>query len=215
MKKSFIYLSFLILGLILSACGNRNNQNPGTATDETTDNLITVEQQESTDVQTPEDLPETGTSENTLSKTMEVLKNAVVTTLGENYWPNMTISPEVLEGTYGVSADWYDDYMGESPMISANVDTLIIIQAKEDQVKVVEAALNAYRDAMISNTNQYPMNIGKIQASRIEVFGNYVCFVQLGADVPTLADGGQDAVIRYCQEQNELALEVIGRALNQ
>ena len=53
------------------------------------------------------------------------------------------------------------------------------------------------------------MNVGKIQASQIEVIGDYVCFVQLGADVTSALDIGDEEVIRHCQTQNELALDAI------
>ena len=58
---------------------------------------------------------------------------------------------------------------------------------------------------------QYPANVSKIQASRIATFGNFVCFVQLGADVTGILETGEEAVIRHCQEQNEVALEAIGK----
>ena len=62
---------------------------------------------------------------------------------------------------------------------------------------------------------QYPMNLGKIQASRIEVVGDYACFAQLGADVMDLMDVGDEEVIRHCQEQNEMALDAIERVVQQ
>ncbi len=143
------------------------------------------------------------------SEEMTQLRAAVVDALGDDYWPDTPILPEMLEGIYGITSDMYDDYMGESPMISTNVDTLLIIKAKDDKVEAVEEALNSYRDMLVGDTMQYPMNIGKIQASRIQRYGNYVCFVQLGADTTEFEDGGDEAVIAYCQEKNELALEVI------
>ena len=145
------------------------------------------------------------------SEEMTKIRDAVVTALGENYWPNTQILPEMLEGTYGITPDMYDDYMGESPMISVNVDTLLIIKAKDGKVEAVEEALNAYRDMLVNDTMQYPINLGKIQASRIQRYGNYVCFVQLGADTTAPGENGEEAVIAYCQEQNELALEVIAQ----
>ena len=69
---------------------------------------------------------------------MEDLKSAVVEALGENYWPNMPLDAEILEATFGVTSEMYDDFMGEMPMISNNVDTLLIIKAKEGQVDAVE-----------------------------------------------------------------------------
>ena len=115
--------------------------------------------------------------------------------------------------TYGVSAELYDAYLGEAPMISVNVDTLLIIHAKDGKVEEVESALNAYRDSLVNDTMQYPMNLGKIQASRVERIGDYVCFVQLGADTSSVEEQGDEAVITYCQEQNELALEAIRQTL--
>ena len=147
------------------------------------------------------------------SEEMENIKKAVADALGENYWPNTAIPAEMLEGTFGITADMYDDYMAEMPMISTNVDTLIVVKPKEGQVQAVEDALNAYRNMMVEDTMQYPMNVGKIQASRIERIGDYVCFVQLGADVMDVLEQGDEAVIKHCQEQNELAIEVMSSAV--
>ena len=140
-------------------------------------------------------------------------KKAVADALGDDYWPDSEIPEEMLNETYGVSADLYDAYLGECPMISVNVDTLLIIHAKDGKVEDVENALNAYRDSLVNDTMQYPMNLGKIQASRVERIGDYVCFVQLGADTSSVEEQGDEAVITYCQEQNELALEAIRQTL--
>lgn len=147
------------------------------------------------------------------------LKKAVTDALGDAYWPETEIPAEYLDGTYGISADMYEEYLGEMPMMSTNVDTLIIVKAKEDSVAQVEEAMNAYREVLINDTMQYPMNVGKIQASRIATFGRYVCFVQLGGDTMTVMDENPDnedeAVIAYCQEQNQTALDAIEKALTE
>ena len=62
---------------------------------------------------------------------------------------------------------------------------------------------------------QYPMNLGKLQASRIQTFGNYVCFVQLGGDNLADEDMTEEESLTKCQEMNELALEIIGNNLPQ
>ena len=56
---------------------------------------------------------------------------------------------------------------------------------------------------------QYPMNVGKVQASRIETVGNYVMFVQLGGDTMQAAEEGDEAVVAMCQEINDKAVEAI------
>lgn len=142
------------------------------------------------------------------------IRQTLVDVLGEDYWPNTRIAPEYLE-EYGLHSDIYDDFYGEVPEVTTNVDTLIIIGAKEEQVEEAEEVLNRYREALVADTDRYPMNAGKILASRIETIGNYVCFVQLGADTTEAygEDGDEDAVIKRCQEHNELAIEAIGKKL--
>ena len=141
------------------------------------------------------------------------LKTAVAEELGENYWPNMPLGEAELEGLIGVKADLYEEAAAEMPMISTNVDMLLIIKAKEGKAQEVTDAVNKYRDAMVSDTMQYPMNLGKIQASMVETYGNYVCFVQLGGDAVDAADQGEEAVIKACKEDNQKALDIIKEAL--
>ena len=140
---------------------------------------------------------------------MEGVKTAIVNELGGNYFPDMAVLPDMLETSFGITPDMYEDYLAEMPMISANVDTLLIIRAKDDKVEEVENALNAYREVQVSNTMQYPKNIGIVQASRVERIGNYVCYLQLGGDTMDAMDQGEDAVIQHCQELNESVLEII------
>lgn len=215
MKKLVIYLCVSAMMLGLTACGNgKNNTSNSTETSMET----TIQSQPVATPATEGNAQEsTAGAESTIdvsngwSAEMEQLKTAIVDALGENYWPATQITPEILEGSFGITPDMYEDYLGEMPMISTNVDTLLIIRAKNDKVEAVEAALNAYRDNLVNDTLQYPMNVGKIQASRIERIGNYVCFVQLGADTVAAMENGEDAVITHCQEQNELVIEIIGQ----
>ena len=204
-KKLACMLLMGTLALSNAACGNGQDKNTGAATE------TGVESTEGT-------VESTGTSvENTEAENagtpLQNAKKAVTDALGDDYWPDSEIPEEMLNETYGVSADLYDAYLGECPMISVNVDTLLIIHAKDGKVEDVENALNAYRDSLVNDTMQYPMNLGKIQASRVERIGDYVCFVQLGADTSSVEEQGDEAVITYCQEQNELALEAIRQTL--
>lgn len=219
MKKLLVFLTVGMLAVGMVACGNKDdNQSQGS--EQTGESLAqggeqTGESPAQGDGQSGSGVEDTANEGDNVnidamgswSEEMQAVKQAVVDTLGDNYWPDTPIVPEMLEGTYGITADMYEDYMAESPMISANVDTLILIKAKEDTVEAVEEALNAYREGLVNDTMQYPMNIGKIQASRIERIGNYVCFVQLGGDTDT--DASDEEVIAHCQEQNELAIAVI------
>lgn len=141
------------------------------------------------------------------------LKAAVVAELGDDYWPEAEIPADALEMGYGLTSDMYEEYVGDMPMMSAKVDTMIIVKAKEGKADAVEEALTAYHKALKEDTMQYPMNIGKIQASKVERIGNYVCFVLLGGDVTSVEEQGEEAVIKYCQEQNDRAIKAISDKL--
>lgn len=77
----------------------------------------------------------------------------------------------------------------------------------------VEAAIEKYRSSVIEENCNYPQNLGKAKASRMETIDDYVCFVQLGADTTIVADKGSDAVTAYCLEENERALYVLEQAI--
>ncbi len=153
-----------------------------------------------------------GDNSGTESK-LTFLREAVVEVLGERYWPNMVMDAEMIESNFGISPDLYDDCFAEMPMIGTNVDTLLIVQAKEDKLEDVEKAVNAYRERLVNDSMQYPMNIGKVQASRIETIENYVCFIQLGGDAVDAIEEGEDKVLARCQEDNEKALDAIRSAI--
>lgn len=204
-KKLACMLLMGTLALSMAACGNGQDKNTGAATETGVESTEGTAESTGTSVESTE-AGNTGTP-------LQNAKKAVTDALGDDYWPDSEIPEEMLNETYGVSADLYDAYLGECPMISVNVDTLLIIHAKDGKVEDVENALNAYRDSLVNDTMQYPMNLGKIQASRVERIGDYVCFVQLGADTSSVEEQGDEAVITYCQEQNELALEAIRQTL--
>lgn len=208
MKKTVVCLCTGMLVLGLTACGRGEDGQMQESQSQMESSVRDTT--ESTEISEDKEIPE---EEDGVSE-LKNIRLAVVEVLGENYWPNTEITPEYLED-YGLTDDMYEDFYGEIPMISTNVDTLIVVQAKEDRVTEVEEVLNNYRDNLINDTMQYPMNVGKIQASRIETFGNYVCFVQLGADTTEMygEDSDEEAVIKHCQEQNELAIEAIGKIL--
>lgn len=146
---------------------------------------------------------------------VQELRDAAVEALGENYWPDFALGEQELEDMTGLKADQYEEFSAEMPMISVNVDTMIIVKAKEGKTGEVEEALTAYRQRLVDDTMQYPMNLGKIQASQVVTFGNYVCFLQLGADTAEASESGDEAVIKQCQEENRKAADAIEASLKE
>lgn len=145
------------------------------------------------------------------------IQAAVAEELGDNYWPDMDVPAELLEDMFGIREDMYEEIAAQTPMISNNVDTLIIVKAKEGSEQQVEDVLKAYKEYNTTEALQYPMNMGKVQAAQIKAFGKYVCFVQLGGEIPETEEAGEEdsdaAAIKHCEQENAKALTVIEKML--
>lgn len=145
--------------------------------------------------------------------TLTQLKDSVKELMGDRYWPEVDLTKEELEQRTGITEDMYIDFLAEKQVLDAHIDTMIIIHAKEAQVGAIEEALERYRTNVIEENRNYPQNLCKAEASRMETIENYVCFVQLGADTTIVADQGQDEIIAFCQEENERALYVLEKEI--
>lgn len=217
MKKYLVGLCLGILVMGMTACGAKDNVGSG----QNTGTQGSSSGATSTENQTGGEPSNTAPSDTTLSDTkdgwsaeMQAVRDAVATELGENYWPNLQVPKEQMESVIGISSDVYEDYFFEMPMMSAHVDAILVAKAKEGQTESLEKAVKAYQENLKSNTMQYPMNIGKIQASKVETVGQYVCFVQLGGDTTGVEEKGDEAVIAYCQEENDKVLGIIKEKLS-
>jgi hypothetical protein len=134
----------------------------------------------------------------TISKVFDEVKN----TLGENYFPNVEIMQEMYETVYGLNLAEVESVYGEMPMISANVDTLIGVLAKEDSLKTVKEALEKYVDTMKNDSFQYPANMAKMPAMEIVTHGNYVFLVATFGDVFAENDEPTDEQILEIAKKN-------------
>lgn len=144
---------------------------------------------------------------------MDEYKDAVVDILGENYWPDTLLTSEELAERTGISDDMYESFLAEYQHTEAGIDMMILIKAKDGQTENVENYLNEYREVLLKIYEQQPQNKAKVFASRIETINNYVCYVQLGADITSLEDKGNDEMIAYCQQENERALDIIEKRI--
>ncbi len=98
-----------------------------------------------------------------------------------NYLPTKAIEKEELTEVYGINADDIDAFIAEASEMSTHVDTFIAVKAKEGKGEDVEKALTAYRETLVKDTMQYPMNVAKINASKVIRDGDYVFFSLLGS----------------------------------
>ncbi|MDE7251482.1 MAG: DUF4358 domain-containing protein [Acetatifactor sp.] len=216
MKKWIMMLCVGILALGLTACGNRKDADTGSESGGSSlQESMGVQGNVGAGESTVEDIGPGGAGEDVgedaggWSEEMQSLRDAVAAELGDDYWPNMEMPAEILKSQYGLTEDMYEDYMGEMPMMSAHVDTLLIVKAKEGQADEVKGILEDYRINLLKDSMQYPMNMGKVQASKVDSEGDYVYFVLLGGDVTEVAEKGDEAVIAYCREQNERVIDIL------
>lgn len=144
---------------------------------------------------------------------MMELKEAVVNTLGDNYWPDALLTDEELAERTGISSNMYHNFMAEYQHSEAGIDMMILIEAKEDSIADVEKYLNDYRELLLKIYAKQPQNRAKVFASRIETIQNYVCYVQLGANIAPLESRGEDEMVAYCQQENERALDIIEKRI--
>ncbi len=155
MKKFF---SLLIIGamlaFVITSCGSGNEDGNADETQDDSEAAVAVDFTES--------------------------YNAVIDAYGEYYMPNMDLESTMLSEIYGINMDNVEEFFGQAPMISTNVDTFIAIKAKEGMGTEVAEDLNAYRDKLVNDSLNYPMNIPKIEASEVVVYGDYVYFLMLG-----------------------------------
>ncbi len=215
MKKITV---FLILGALLAtmtACGSRSGAEDPTAgqTESTKDPAEGSTAATSESASGTSQAQDPSGEEDGWSPEMTQVREAVVEELGEDYWPNSPITSDYLESSYGITSDLYEDYMGEMPAISVNVDTLLIIKAKSDKVEEVEDLLYDYYDRQVNAAVQYPMNLEKVQAARVQRIGDYVCYVQLGG--PAVDEGDTEDKIQKCQAQNDHVIEILSQQLPQ
>ena len=226
MKKLVIGLCVSMILLGLSACGTGNEDQRKNAAvesgEENTDVGSAGGKQSAgtavTDADEKQGDGKAATGNETIvdtesgSNKMFALKEFIIGTIGQqNYYPDVTVEAEQLEEIFGIAPEMYDEYLAEVSQDGTNVDTLLIIKAKDDKVEAVQEALYAYREAKEKATLEDYRNIGKVKASRIETNGNFVSFVQLGGDTAAALEAGEDAVIEQCLQMNELVLEVIAQ----
>ena len=136
--------------------------------------------------------------------------NAVKGAYGKDYTPNVKLSKDEVNARYGLKKEWYSGVVAELPMISVNADELVIVKAKDaDSKKKIKNALKQYQKNLMENMHQYPANQLKVQASKVYVKGNYVCFFVLGDIDSKTEQKSDEKVIAAYKKQNEKAVNAI------
>lgn len=138
------------------------------------------------------------------------IHTAVKDSLGEDYVPNMDMEEEGLENMLGVKAEDIEEFIAQTPMISVSVDTFIAIKAKEGKADAIEEGLNNYRKNLVENSLQYPMNLAKVNASKVIRHGDYVFFTMLGRFDDRM-DITEEQALEFAKEETKKIEDVINK----
>lgn len=226
MKKLVVSLLLAAMTLSVVACGGKKEEEPSTTPSSSVESSVEESTEESSeeDVVVDENTDEVTDGEVADGEEGQVeypvssgfakeLRDAVVAAFGENYPAPMEMPADYLEGMYGISPDMYESYAGDMPMIMTNVDTLLVIQPKADRFEEVKTILETYlanKTADDSLRFEYPFNIGKVSAARVDVIGDCVVYTQLGGDIFGIYETeGDAAVMEACQEANQTAVDAM------
>ena len=208
-----LLLAASMMGAALVSCGGNNDNGEDTTVEDTTVNDTTVE--DTTDAPAAE-------------VNVTVLADAVKAAFGDLYNPEsemgmplMEIPAETLESTYGVKAEWVDEYAAGMPMMMTNVDTFIIVKPTEGNEENVLTALNSYYDYLVNDSFQYPKDIEKVRAAQVFEKDDYVFFIMLGmlSDEALFAEGTEEEIstIQYneAMANNQKAIDAINALLGE
>lgn len=138
---------------------------------------------------------------------LDVLVDAIKKAYGDEYLPNMRVENEMLESPYGLTEDLYQEVFVEVPAISAQSDILIAVKVADGKQEEVVKTLNDYRDYLLNDAMQYPMNQLKLQASRVIEREGFVFFVSLGVIPMEIEEDSE--IIAKATELNDIAEKVI------
>ena len=164
------------LGLV--GCGNKEEEKPVETPPVVEDNETpSTPEVETPEVETPAEI----------SVSMDDIVNTMKNTYGDFYLPSMTLDQESFNMLVGLTSDMYSEFYAEMPMMSAHADRLFIV--KTEKVEEVKAVFDAYRQSLIDDTMQYPMNISKIENSLVYVMEDYVMFFMLGGYTDEMPEG--------------------------
>lgn len=154
--------------------------------------------------------PSNGKEEQKDDVSLTEIVAAVKKAYGDGYLPNMTIDQDVLAEQYGIKKNMYEEVIAEGPMLSFQIDTFIAVKAKDGKAEEVKAAMEKYKQYLLDESMQYPMNASKIPATQVYRFGNYVFFSMLVSPQGEEPES-EEAYLEAAKKQNQIAYDTIAK----
>lgn len=152
----------------------------------------------------------TGETSNGSSHTVEEVFNTVKDAYGEDFLPSMDIDETQLSDVIQVNMENVENFKAQGPAMSAHVDMLIVIEAKDGKETDVMNDLETYRQNQIDNAINYPMNMPKLEASQVVIYDNFVIFLMLGKynDDENISE---DELLTFYEEQTQIGIGALDK----
>lgn len=215
MKKLTMILFIVALNAaFITGCSKDNVKvpsNDANITDDANDNITEEGNDEVNNNEEPTpDNSDDDDSEiiNSLDVTADAILNAIRATYGESYMPNVEIMPDMLEAEFGLTSDMYVEVKAEQPMIGAHADRVVIVKAAEGRADDVAKAFISAKENKINDTFQYPMNLAKINATKIVRNEDFVCFLLVGA-VNENVDTTEEEAKQFAEDEVEKGVNAV------
>lgn len=138
---------------------------------------------------------------------LDEIVTAVKDAYGENYGAGQALDAQMISDLMGINMDDVEESFAEIPMMSAHIDTFIVLKAKEGKIDSVYEQLNLYRENQLNDTMCYPSNALRIQGSQIMKVGDYAIYMMLGqlADM----DASEEDAVKFAQEQGQIGVDAV------
>lgn len=209
MKKIFcvIAAASMLLSLAAGCSDNGGSANNGTTTASTAaepNAETSADAGDNTSEAAPETKPEDG--DNSKEGTVQAIAEKIIAAYGDDYLPNTDIPADILKTLIELEEDSYTEIFAQQPMISAHADVLIIVKAASGKTGEVKSKLEAYRSRLVEDTMQYPMNLPKINASKVVANGDYVAFILLGK-IDEREDASDEEMASFAEEQVKIGTD--------
>lgn len=185
-KVSLFVVCALVLGLMCNLSGCKSKETPV----------------ESPNVSAPIET-ENVENEHSIEGIVTSLKNFY----GERYLVNVDLTSEDLEGVMGITEEMYSDFYAALPMIGTHLDVLYVIKTNEEYKDTVKEKFETYRNNQIEEGRQYPVNVGRVESSKVLEYDEYVIYFMLGG-VPK-EDLEEGDLVKYYADQEDAGISVL------
>ncbi len=219
MKKKYLVTTVAMLAAVsmLAACGNKDNNDNTTPTP-----TVTVAPTEEATPGDRGDGPSTPAPTEAPVETVDhaqMIQNvaqALKETYGTLYAPDMQMQNDewYMNDTLGLDASWYDAAYVEIPGMSFGADKFIMIHPTEGNLENVQNALNAFKQAQIEDTFQYPSTLPQRQAAVVTTLGEYVCYMIFTGSVGGEMFEDEATAIQAYTEANEMAKQIVAAVVS-